>query len=378
VDTAIRLLRDLIAINSVNPLLVPGGAGEGDIARRMAAEMTAFGMDVEIFESQPGRSNVVGVIDSRVPGPTLMLCGHLDTVGVAGMEAPFDPVEHDGLLFGRGAADMKSGLALMVDAARTIANSGGVAAGRLILAGVADEEYTSLGAEELVRRWHADAAVIAEPTEMKIIVGHKGFSWVEVTIHGVAAHGSRPAEGRDAIIKMGRVLQGLESLERRLSTSSPHPLLGNASLHASLITGGRELSTYPDLCQLQIERRTIIGEDTEVALREVEEILSTIRSEDPEFKGSAKLMFCRGPYETPLDHDLPQILKKLLTRRNYPAQLEGGTFWCDAAILGAAGIPSIVFGPRGGGIHGLEEYIRVEDVLTCRDVLVDLIHVFCA
>src|SRR5207249_4962863 len=214
---------------------------------------------------------------------TLMLCGHMDTVGVAGMAAPFDPVEKDGRIYGRGSQDMKGGLAAMLAAALQLAKHGGLKSGRVMIAAVIDEEYASIGAERLITKFRADAAVVGEPTDMKIAVGHKGFEWVEVITEGVAAHGSRPADGRDAILRMGRVLARLEKLDRELQSRHPHPIQGAGSLHASLIHGGRELSTYPDECILKMERRTLQAESDRCALAEVEDILHQLRHEDPEF-----------------------------------------------------------------------------------------------
>ncbi len=293
------------------------------------------------------------------------------------MNAPFDPVEREGRLYGRGSQDMKGGLASMIAAARSLAASG-LAFGRLVVATVADEEYASIGAAAVVKRWYADGAVVLEPTDLEVGVAHKGFSWVEVVTKGRAAHGSRPAEGRDAILGMGRVLAGLESLNRELQSRPPHPLVGNASLHASLIAGGRELSTYPDLCTLQIERRTISGESAETALSEVHQILERLTTEDPEFGADAKSLFGQPPYEIPNDHDLPGILQSELVRHNRAAKSSGMTFWTDAAILGQAGIPSVIFGPGGAGLHGLEEYVRIDEVLVCRDVLIEATRAFCA
>jgi acetylornithine deacetylase len=375
-DSTIDLLRDLVAINSVNPSLVVGGAGEQEVAQRVADELRSFGLDVEQNEVTPGRPNVIGLLEGKAPGRSLMLCGHLDTVGVAGMEAPFDPVQRNGRLYGRGAQDMKGGLAAMIAAAGTLAKSGGLARGRLIVAGVVDEEYGSIGAEALVKRWKADAAIIGEPTDLIIATGHKGFSWVEITTRGRAAHGSRPQEGRDAIVRMGKILSGLEVLDRELQSRPPHPILGTGSLHASLINGGRELSTYPDHCVLQMERRTITGESAETAIDEVERLLSELRREDTEFEASARLMFTRPPYEIAADHGLPQLLENRMATLGHQTHRAGVTFWTDAAILGHAGTPSVVFGPGGAGLHGLEEYVLIDDVLTCRDALVDLAREF--
>jgi acetylornithine deacetylase len=267
----------------------------------------------------------------------------------------------------------------MIGAARVLAQEGGLASGRLIVAAVADEECASLGAEALVRRWRADAAVVTEPTGLAIAAAHKGFSWVEITTAGRAAHGSRPGEGRDAIFYMGRVLACLEALDRQLQSRSPHPLLGTASLHASLIDGGRELSTYPDHCTLKMERRTICGEPMDVALTEVEAILTRLKDDDPQFEANARFIFGRPPYEIAADHELLSLLETTVGRLNPGGTTNRScaTFWCDAAILGHAGIPAVIFGPGGDGLHSLEEYVRVDDVLACRDALVELARLYC-
>ena len=155
-DPAVDLLKTLVAIDSVNPSLVPGAAGEAAVARALAERMRAMGLTVHVQEVAPGRPNVVGVLDGRAPGRSLMLCGHIDTVGVAGMARPFDPVERDGRVYGRGSQDMKSGVAAMVDAARVLVQGGGLDAGQLIVACVVDEEHASIGADALVTRWRAD------------------------------------------------------------------------------------------------------------------------------------------------------------------------------------------------------------------------------
>ena len=375
-DPAIALLRDLVAIDSVNPSLVAGARGEAEVARRIAAECMAIGLQVDVTEVAPGRPNVVAVLEGRAPGPSLMFCGHIDTVGVTGMNRPFDPVTRDGRLYGRGSQDMKGGVAAMIGAARTIAESGGLANGRLILASVVDEEHASIGAEALVASWRADGAVVTEPTDLDVAVAHKGFQWVEVETRGRAAHGSRPLEGRDAILRMGRVLHRLEKHDRALQKRPPHALLGTASLHASLVGGGRELSSYPDSCTLMLERRTLPGEPLGVALAEVQEILESLRAADAEFEAEARGMLGRDGYEIDPTARLPSLLVGAAKSAGYSSSPVGMTFWTDAAILGGAGIPSVLFGPGGAGLHSAEEYVRVDDVKVCRDVLTALARDF--
>lgn len=390
-DPTVRLLKQLVSIDSVNPSLVPGAVGEALIARALAEELRQIGLSVEIQEAAPGRPNVVGVLEGRAPGRSLMYCGHIDTVGVAGMTRPFDPAEREGRIYGRGSQDMKSGVAAMVGAARVVAESGGLDAGRLVIACVADEEHASVGAEALVTNWRADAAVVTEPTDLAVAVAHKGFEWVEIETEGRAAHGSRPREGRDAIRLMARVLMGLDALDRDLQSRSPHSLLGTASLHASLIDGGRELSSYPDRCHLQMERRTLPGEAPGIATREVELIVHRLREADADFRAGFREMFARSPYELDAHHELPVALQRAIrslgtgTLRTHLGTVAPGTlapvigmsFWTDAAILGNSGIPSILFGPTGAGLHSIEEWVDVESVLTCRDALVALTRDWC-
>ena len=302
-----------------------------------------------------------------------MLCGHIDTVGVEGMAAPFDPVERDGRIYGRGSQDMKGGVAAMIDAARQVAEEG-FPAGRLVVAAVVDEEYASLGADALVTRWRADGAVVTEPTDMQIAIGHKGFAWYQVETRGRAAHGSRPREGRDAIVRMGRVLAELEKLDRRLQSRPAHPLLGTASLHASTIEGGRELSSYPDWCGLKLERRTISSEAESAVTGELEAILEMLRAADADFDATLTPLFARPAYEVAPDHALPRALGKAAGTTRPPV---GMSFWTDAAVLGSAGIPSVLFGPGGAGLHSIEEYVEIDDVLRCRDALAALARGWC-
>lgn len=362
------LLCDLVAANSINPALVPGAPGERDAAAVAARAMKAAGLDVVTEDAAPGRPNVIGVLQGRTPGPTMMFCGHLDTVGVEGMTDPFRPRVADGRVYGRGSQDMKGGVAAMIAAAAQLAADW--SRGRLIVAGVADEEHMSLGAEALVRSWRADMAIVTEPTDLRLAIGHKGFAWATITTHGRAAHGSRPEEGRDAITRMGRVLVSLETRDRQLRARHPIPFQGTGSLHASIIRGGAEISSYPAACTLEMERRTVSGEDDASVAREIEDLLQALRRNDPDFKADAKVTAYRPAYSLDAQHALPAAIGAALSVAGLNTEPTGMSFWTDAAILAAAGIPSVLFGPGGAGLHSHEEYVVVDDLCTCRDVLV--------
>jgi acetylornithine deacetylase len=299
----------------------------------------------------------------------MMFCGHLDTVGVEGMTDPFTPRIENGRLYGRGSQDMKGGVAAMIAAAAVLAQNW--TRGRLIVAGVADEEHMSLGAEALVREWRADMAIVTEPTDLRLAIGHKGFAWIEIVTRGRAAHGSRPLEGRDAIARMGRVLVELEGWGLDLMSREPVPFQGTGSLHASIIRGGAELSSYPAECTLQMERRTVSGEDESSIAQETEDLLANLRRADHEFDASARVTAHRPAYSLAASHALPAAISRVLERANLQSEPTGMSFWTDAAILADAGIASVLFGPGGAGLHSREEYVNVEDVRTCRDVLVE-------
>jgi acetylornithine deacetylase len=368
----IPLLSELVAADSVNPSLVPGGAGEREVAAVMGRALASAGLDVVTQEAAPGRPNIIGVLEGRAPGPTVMFCGHLDTVGVIGMADPFVPRLEGGRLYGRGAEDMKGGVAAMIAAAADLAR--GWTRGRLIVAGVADEEHLSLGAEALVRDWRADMAIVTEPTGLRLAIGHKGFAWVEIVTQGRAAHGSRPEDGRDAIAHMGRVLGMLEARDRELRARHPVPFQGTGSLHASIIRGGHELSVYPDACTLQCERRTVSGEDSDSVLRELEYLLATLHHDDVQFQAHATVTAYRPAYALEARHALPSALAAALAAAGLTPEPTGMSFWTDAAILAGAGIPAVLFGPGGAGLHSHDEYVNVADVHACRDVLADTVR----
>jgi acetylornithine deacetylase len=374
----IDLLRQLVAIDSVNPDLVAGGAGEGNIARFVADWLERAGLEVTLEEAVPGRPNVIGIARGSGGGRSLMLNAHMDTVGVAGMERPHNPAITDNRLYGRGAYDMKGGLAAIMAAGARAKQQH--LRGDVIVTAVVDEEYASVGTEAIVKRWKADAAIVTEPTELDICTAHKGFAWFTVETSGVAAHGSRPDLGIDAIVKMGKVLVGLETLQEGLRVSGVrHHLLGTGSVHAALIEGGQEWSSYPERCRLSVERRTVPGETLPLLDAELPIIFSSIAAVDLTFQATVQRGLIREPFEVSEDESIVQVVRSrarsLLGRE--PATI-GSTGWMDSALLATAGIPTVVFGPGGEGAHAVVEWSDLAQVEQCAAILAEVAADFCA
>ena len=370
-STAQELTAALVAIDSVNPSLVPGGAGEAEIARYVAAWLADAGLSVETHDAAPGRPNVVGTVRGTGGGASLMLNAHLDTVGVEGMARPFAPEVRDGRLHGRGAYDMKGSLAACMLAARRLAAD--PPAGDVLVTAVADEEHASLGTQELLRRHRADAAIVTEPTALRVCVAHKGFAWADVTTRGRAAHGSRAAEGIDAITRMAPVLARLAELQRELDAREGHPLLGAPSVHASLIEGGQERSSYPARCALAIERRTLPGESAEGFLDECRALIDGVPGAE------VALGLVREPFEAAAGAPVVEAAARAVEAITGMApDRYGDTFWMDAALTQAAGIPTVVVGPAGAGAHAVEEWVDLASVEACAQILEAAARELCA
>jgi acetylornithine deacetylase len=326
---------------------------------------------VEIVEPVAGRPSVVATARGEGRGRSLMLNAHLDTVGVAGMAAPHEPRVQDGRLYGRGSYDMKGGLAAGMLAAAA-ASRGGLP-GDVLLAAVSDEEHSSIGVQAVVERYAADACVVTEPTSLSVCVAHKGFAWWRIAAHGRAAHGSRPDLGSDAIARMGPVLTGLAELDRSLEERT-HPLVGRASVHASLIGGGQELSSYPERCVLEVERRTLPGETREAVAEELRRLLDG--GGPNALRGEVTLV--RDPFEVGVDEAIVAVVREraadILGRE---PETVGHTAWMDAAFTQAAGIPTVVFGPHGAGAHAVEEWVDLASVEVCARTLLATATEFC-
>jgi acetylornithine deacetylase len=299
----------------------------------------------------------------------------MDTVGVDGMTDPLEARVEGDRMYGRGAYDMKSGLASALLACREARSLG--LAGDVIVAAVADEEHASLGVQEILRSVHADAAIVTEPTELELTVAHKGFAWIEIEVTGVAAHGSRPELGVDAILKMGPILTGLTELEQRLGQRA-HPSLGPGSLHASLIEGGRELSTYPDRCVLRLERRTLPGEQGDAIQHEIEALLERCRADDPELVVESRTLLVRDPFEVDASSDIVRALLAAASDELGTAPpLVAVPYWADSAFIASAGIPTVLFGASGTGAHAAEEWVSIPDAVATTRILIAAATTLC-
>jgi acetylornithine deacetylase len=293
------------------------------------------------------------------------------------VHAPFDAAMHGARLYGRGAADMKAGVAAMCAAAARAADAG--LAGEVIVAAVADEEYESLGTSALLASGvRADAAIVTEPTRLAINPAHRGFVWITVTVHGRAAHGSRYDVGVDAILHAGLLLAELDALQEGSLSARTHPLLGHASLHASLIDGGSGMSTYPDRCTLRLERRTLPGECADDALREVHAACARVKARRPSFDAEVTLDLARGPSDVSTGAPIVRALEGAMRACGEPVRVEGMSAWTDAALLNEAGIPAICYGPGDITLaHAAEEWVDITEIERATAVLARLAREWC-
>jgi acetylornithine deacetylase len=306
-----------------------------------------------------------------------MLNGHLDVVGVEGMvHDPFAAEVRGNRIYGRGSADMKGGVAAMCAAAVSVSSANR----QILVTAVVDEEYESLGMRALLTSGlRAEAAIITEPTRLAICPAHRGFVWFELSFTGRAAHGSRYDIGVDAIMHAGLFLTELDELEKTRDAGPLHRLLGRGSLHASTIHGGAGLTTYPERCDLQIERRTLPGESPETAMREIQDAVERVRSRRPDLDVRVTFIKAQLPSDVPGDAPIVARLQRALEREGMPVKIEGLSAWTDAALLNEAGIPAICFGPGDIAVaHAAEEFVSVDEIERATRVLAGVVSDWCS
>lgn len=376
VNDATSLTQALVRINSANPQGVVPGPGETEIARFIRGWFEYRDIETHWIEPTAGRPSIVAVVRGSGGGQSIMLNGHIDTVAITGYNGdPLSGLIHGKKLMGRGSADMKGGVAASM---MTLANVKDISLlGDVIFTGVADEEDQSIGTEQILEAgWRADGAIVSEPTSLQIIAKHKGFVWFEVDILGSAAHGSRPDLGVDAITKAGYLLVELDHYSQRLldqhGTEGP-------SIHASLIKGGLEASSYPASCTVTIERRTVLGETPQFVQKELQLLLEKVAKQAPGFSFVLRATFNRPPFDISPEHPFAALVKDVVgqaleTEPTFNSQ----PYWTDSALLAEAGIPSIVWGPSGGGFHETEEWVDVDSVEQVAAALTGIARRFCS
>ncbi|KAF5027157.1 hypothetical protein F66182_730 [Fusarium sp. NRRL 66182] len=375
----VALTQTLVQINSASPDLgSTPGPGETAIAHYIAAWLEHRDLETHVVEYTRGRPSVVGVARGSGGGKSLMFNGHIDTVTLLGYDD--DPLSGkiiDGRLYGRGSADMKGGVAAGMIALVNAKKSG--LCGDVIFAGVADEESLSKGTEDILRAgWRADAAVVSEPTNLEISHTHKGYCHLEIKVHGLAAHGSRADLGVDAIVNAGHFLVEFGRYVKKLQQGPGDLALGTGTAHASVISGGEEASSYPAQCTIIVERRTIPGETNEVIEKEFSELISNVERSVPEFKAEARIVFSRPPQLTSLDHPFTKLVTDIVGKAlNKEPTVTGAAYWTDCALLAEEGIVSLLWGPRGEGLHAKEEWVDVHSIKQVTKGLTDLANEFC-
>lgn len=370
----IALAAELIAIDSVNPSLVPGAAGESRIAAFCAEWLRERGFEVTVLDTVPGRPTVVGVSRGTGDAPAVLLNGHLDTVSAS--SALLSPVEREGRLIGRGAFDTKGGVAaLMVAAARVAAEPH---PGDLVVGLVADEEFGSLGTEELLAHLAADrarpvdAAIVVEPSQLELTLAHRGFAWFEIAIEGVAAHGSMPEQGVDAIAHAGLILRALDELSASLAAVPAHPLLGTGTVRVSTIHGGVDAATVAPACTLTLERRFLPGETPDDVEAQLRSALGHLLDDSAAGAARATLarLVARGAFEAdPESAVVRAVAASAEAVLGTPAAVRGEPFWTDAGLVAEAGIPCLVIGVAGGGAHADEEWATTASIRQLTDII---------
>ncbi len=367
---AIALTEALVAVDSRNPDLVPGAPGERACAEVLASVLSGWGFAVSLTDVTPGRSNVIARIGPVGRSP-LVLNGHLDVVGTEGMtHEPFTPITRDGNLYARGATDMKAGIASMCVAAARAAARGALHC-EVIIAAVCDEEFASIGTRALLADGlQATGAIITEPTRLSVVPAHKGFAWIDIAVQGRAAHGSRYDVGIDANRHAALLIAALDRFELDTLSTRTHPLLGRASLHAAMISGGTGWSTYADRCDVRIERRTVPGESGAQALEEVRSAIAALQRERPQFAANASLTCAQPPLDLPADAPLVRAVVHAAQGAGLPGAIKGLSCWTDAALFAEAGIPALCFGPGDiARAHSATEWVEVEQIEQATAVL---------
>jgi acetylornithine deacetylase/succinyl-diaminopimelate desuccinylase-like protein len=378
-DAASTLLADMVRVESVTPWLIPDGSGERAIAAWIAAWLADLPVEVSLDEVEPGRINMIATLRGAGGGRSLIVNAHADTVGFANWaDRALTPVIEGDRMVGVGCADDKAGCAAALLALRTLAD-GPRLAGDLIVACVADEEGASIGTEDLVKRYRADASIVIEPDALpRGIIEHQGFGWIDVIVHGRASHGSNPDGGIDAIVHLAEVVRRLDRLDREVFRANPDPLNGLTVFHTGTVRGGTDYATYPSRAVLGIEIGTQPGEHLSNRVAEIEAIFRECAEVFPDFRGEVDVQLEREPFKAE-GHEALWEAMDAATREEISEPLEpvGLNAWADSALMQAAGIPTVMFGPLGGNYHAPDEWVSIPEVAQTARIVVGTVRTFC-
>ncbi len=364
--STLELLRDMIAIPSVNPMRANSGERvEQEIANFVEAVLSRAGIDSERQTIAAGRDNVIGIVHGTVRAANgLMLNSHMDTVPVDNMSIhPFDPVIENGCVFGRGSCDAKASIAAMLSAVIDYANRP-ERSHPVVFAATADEEFAFSGAWKLIEKsWPVSACVVGEPTLLRRVIAHKGIVRWRIGVHGVSAHGAMPELGRSAIYDGARVALALEEYAQQLAQRESHPMLGQPTLNVGKVAGGHSVNIVPDKCEFELERRLLPGEDGHEVVQHCEEFLR-------ERLGGAVQVTFEEPYLVdPAMETVPdaQIVLALARAQEatlgFERELAGAHYGTDGSKLAKAGIETVVCGPGDiAQAHTANEFVELEQV----------------
>ena len=367
----LKLLCDLISINSVNPEFKEGD-GEKEIADYVGRSLEQWGIAFDFQEVSPNRSNVIGRIGGTDQSRSLLFEAHMDTVSSKGMSIdPFRPEIKDGRIYGRGSCDTKAGLAAMLCAMRILKEADMRPRANICLAAVVDEEVAFRGVAQLIRSGiSANGAVVSEPTELRVVIAHKGCLRWRITTKGRAVHSSKPHLGINAISKMAKLISAIDARLPPLYHAQRHPLVGAPTVSIGLIDGGVEINTVPDRCSIEIDRRVIPGETSETIRNEFASLLQELAAGDPDFQAVMEDPWLADPpLETREEERIVRTAREACTQTLGEAEVCGVPYGTDASKLSQAGIPSIVLGP--GSIdqaHTAAEYVEADQVSKAAEV----------
>jgi len=378
---AAGLVSAMVRIESVTPWLIPTGSGEAKVAGFIADWLTRVGAEVQVVEVEPGRPNVLARLRGTGGGPTLCLNAHSDTVGYQGWpDEALEPRLDGDRLYGLGAADDKGSCAAAMLVLAGLAESGVRLRGDLLVACVADEEGASIGSEHLARQGGIDAAIVVEPQPThELVVEHQGFGWIDVITRGFAAHGCEPDVGVDAIVHLAEVITRLHQLDREVFARQPSLMNGRTVFHTGTISGGTDYATYPNRAIVGIEVGTQPGEHLADRVAEIEAIFAEIEKDEPGFSGEVQVRLDREPFIAQGHEALQSVAVKAMTDLlGRPPEITGMNGWTDAALLQAAGIPTLLMGSTGGNYHAANEWASISELVRLCAILEQIARDFLA